>query len=75
MTNDNGTSRTLSNKFCIDQPQINVNNKSPTVLYRPNHQPAQFFARLVSNRGFMALALPYVGALGRMSHHVASWTP
>ena len=31
MANDNGTSRTLT-KLCIDEPQINVNNKSPTVL-------------------------------------------
>ena len=48
MTNDNGTYRTLYNKFFIR---------------RPNHKPAHFFARWVSNRGFLALAFPYVGAL------------
>ena len=49
----------------------------------PNHKPALIFARLVSNRGFLELALPDVKAMGgyiwcvvhMVMPHVTSWTP
>ena len=43
---------------------MSTTNPQQLFIGRPNHKPTLIFARWVSNRGFLELALPDVGALG-----------
>jgi hypothetical protein len=43
---------------------MSTTNPQQFFIGRPNHKPTLIFARWVSNRGFLELALPDVGALG-----------
>ena len=42
---------------------MSTTNPQQLFIGRPNHKPTLIFARWVSNRGFLELALPDVGAL------------